>query len=215
MPPSTTNTTSTKPSSSGVYAGASPAPAGTPGLPFFLLFLGSSRSSSSGVRTATLWIGTAEGDASVADVDEYTLDLTGRIGNRIDVVLDGQAGVDFSTATVELLDTDGVTVLATSASAPLGVAAANYDTALLGFTVPADGVYTLRVESLVSGEYGMVVTDSLLFDSEPNATSVDPLRSLDNDAAVLGFLEGYGAPLLFAMEYSCRHDPRRFTPSIR
>ncbi len=147
-------------------------------------------------------IGTAESDGSVPDVDEYTLDLTGRIGNRIDVVLDGQEDVDFSTAKVELLDTDGVTVLATAVSDPMGGVATNYDLAILGFPIPADGVYTLRVESLLSGDYGMIVTDSLLFESEPNASAADPLRSFDGATAALGFLEGYGAPLLFAIEYS-------------
>ncbi len=38
---------------------------------------------------------------------------------------------------------------------PLGVSAENYDLGLLDFTVPSDGVYTLRLTSIVSGAYGV------------------------------------------------------------
>lgn len=65
------------------------------------------------------------------------------------------------TATLELLDVDGTTVLAT------GVAEAdNFDLGILDFIVPAGGVYTIRVTSDQPGTYGIVVTDPLVFDTD-------------------------------------------------
>jgi len=122
------------------------------------------------------------------EVDEYTLDLTGKAGHPVDVLLAGQDGADFSAEVLQLLDTDGQTVLATATADPLGVAATNYDLAILDFTVPADGVYTLRMTSLVEGKYGVVVTDRLVMESEPNDTAGDPLRSLNGPGKAVGYL---------------------------
>ncbi len=124
------------------------------------------------------------------EVDEYEVTLTGKVGQPIDVILAGQDGVDFSTELLELLDTDGVTVLETGVPNPLGVPAENYDLAILDFIVPADGLYTLRFTSTVEGDYGIVVTDPLIFDSEPNYELTDPLRSLDGVNAAIGYLSG-------------------------
>ncbi|MEE9212289.1 MAG: LEPR-XLL domain-containing protein [Phycisphaeraceae bacterium] len=123
-----------------------------------------------------------------ADIDEYTLDLTGKAGRSIDVILAGQDGTDFSNELLELLDVDGTTVLATTAPDPLGVVAANYDLAVLSFLVPADGVYTLRLSAQVKGNYAMIVTDSLTFDTEPNDDPTVPLRSLNDTDTALGYL---------------------------
>ncbi len=123
------------------------------------------------------------------DVDLFTLDLTGRAGQPIDVVLAGQDGVDFSLAVLELLDTDGVTVLATGLDNPLGVAAENYGLGILAAVVPADGVYTLRLTSSIEGEYALIVTAAMALDTEPN-DSTDPLQLLDDDrSSALGYLD--------------------------
>jgi hypothetical protein len=123
------------------------------------------------------------------DVDRYTLDLTGLAGRSIDVALAGQDAVDFSGAVLELLDVDGTTVLATATVDPFGVPADNYDMAILGFSVPADGVYTLQLTSSVpAGQYGIVVTVGALFESEPNSNPSDPRRTLESGAAAIGFL---------------------------
>ncbi|MEX0938203.1 MAG: alkaline phosphatase family protein [Pirellulales bacterium] len=129
-------------------------------------------------------------EVPLPDVDAYTIDLTGKVGETLDFILDGQVGADFSGELMELLDVDGTTVLATGLADPLGTGAANYDQGILGFTVPADGVYMLRITSSVAGEYGLLVTDSVLFDTEPNDEAADTLRSLDGTGAALGFLGG-------------------------
>jgi len=138
------------------------------------------------------------------DVDVYTLDLTGKAGQLIDVVLAGQEGADFSGSLLELLDPAGTTVR-TAVPDPLGVAAENYDLAILDFEVPADGVYTLRLSSVAEGEYGLLVTEGLIFDSEPNDEPDDPaqpVRSLDGVGAALGYLgSGGGTPLLFGIDW--------------
>ena len=122
---------------------------------------------------------------ALPDVDEYTLDLTGKAGHAIDVVLAGQDGVEFSGEVLELLDPDGVSVLATAVNDPLGEPAGSFDLGILDFTVPGDGVYTLRVTSWTEGRYGLVVTDAMVFDSES-----DVFRSLDKTDAALGYLGG-------------------------
>lgn len=134
-----------------------------------------------------------------SDVDEYLLDLTGKANRRIDVVLAGQDDVDFSGETLELLDTDGTNVLATA-----GPQGDNYDLGMLDFTVPADGVYTLRLSSNTTGSYALVVTEDLTFDTEPNDdASSDPLRSLDDTRAALGAF-GAGVASGFLQLYSDR-----------
>lgn len=125
------------------------------------------------------------------DVDEYLLDLTGRGGQPIDIVLAGIEGANFANESLVLLDTDGSTVLATAQTDALGVDGANADLAILGFTIPEDGVYTLRVTAGVEGRYAVAATTSMTFDSEPNDTQNQPdqpLRSVDDTRAALGFL---------------------------
>ena len=118
------------------------------------------------------------------DVDEYTLDLP---AGTIDVVVAGIDGTDLSSATIELIDTDGTSVLVAASDQPLGITAENYDQAIIGFAVPLPGQYTIRIDSSAAGTYGLVVTEGVVFDSEPNGPN-DPLRSLDDTAAAIGFL---------------------------
>ncbi len=65
--------------------------------------------------------------------------------------------------TLELLDTDGTTVLATGTAV-----SDNFDLGILDFQIPADGIYTFACRSTGQGNYGIVVTDPLVFDTEPN-----------------------------------------------
>lgn len=127
--------------------------------------------------------------SNLPDIDEYEIDLTGKFGEPIDIVLSGQIA-DFSDQTLELLDVDGQSVVATATSNPLGVDAMNYDLAILDFIVPHDGVYTLRLTSTAAGEYGLIVTDPITFDSEPNDDLNEPLRSLSQTGMALGLLGG-------------------------
>lgn len=122
------------------------------------------------------------------DVDYYTLDLTGKSGTPIDVLLAGLPGADFSTSVLEVVAPNGSTVLATATTNPLGVTATNYQLGVLGFVAPADGLYTVRFTSSIEGSYLLVVTESLTFDSEPNNQSGDALRDLSATGTALGFL---------------------------
>lgn len=126
------------------------------------------------------------------DEDLYQVDLTGRVGESIDVVLAGQVD-DFSGQVLELLAPDGVTVLATGTATPNGQAVTNYDQAITDFIVPADGIYTVRVlTTTVSGDYAVVVGDSLSFDTEPNSGVVN-LRDLTESNTGLGYLDANSA----------------------
>jgi hypothetical protein len=87
--------------------------------------------------------------------------------------------------TLELLAPDGETVLATAAPG-----ADNFDQGILGFTVPTGGTYTLRFTTSETGKYAIVVTDSILFEKEPNSTTPLPLRSLNVIDSALGYLAG-------------------------
>ncbi len=122
------------------------------------------------------------------DVDLYELDLTGTTGETIDVVLAGLDGVDFSGQTLQLLGTDGTTVLATADPDISGVDIRNYSLGILDFVVPADGIYTLRLTSAIAGDYTLVVTDGMTFDTEPNNSASDPLRELDVTHEALGYV---------------------------
>ena len=126
------------------------------------------------------------------DVDEYTIDLTGHAGKQVDIVLAGQDGADFDSVSLELIAPDGSTVLAsgTTDTTNSGTDAENYNQGIVDFTVPAGGVYTVRISSLVAGEYGLMVTTSRTFDTEPNDNPLsDPLRTLSANRSSLGYLE--------------------------
>jgi hypothetical protein len=125
------------------------------------------------------------------DIDEYEIDLTGKVGHHIDIVLADLLGdFQFAGDTLELISPDGDTILATAVSDPLvtDTFAANFDLSILDYEVLEGGVYTLRLNSTTEGNYGLVVTDSAVFDTEFNDDpSEDPIRSVTQSA--LGFLD--------------------------
>ncbi len=129
------------------------------------------------------------GPNTLPDTDRYTVDLTGKSGHHIDILLAGLEGADFSTASLELLDTDGVTVVATAAPAPVTSSPANYDLGIFDYLIPADGRYTLRMTSELPGRYTVLLTDALTFDREPNDLPGQALRSLNDTNRALGFVE--------------------------
>ena len=134
-------------------------------------------------------LGDSEPDGG-PDVDAFKIDLNGRAGHRIDVVLKGQSRVDFSGETLEIIDTDGTTLLATATASPLGFGVSNFDLGILSFEVPDDGVYTLRVTSDVHGQYVLFVTEQSAFDTEPNDSHTEPLHSVDSLDGATGFAGG-------------------------
>jgi hypothetical protein len=124
------------------------------------------------------------------DIDEFEIDFSGKSGALVDIVL-ASSSADFAAATVQLLDVDGVTVMQTATTTPLGnTVVSNYRQGILGFEIPADGQYTLRVSSDVFAEYQLLVTESLAYDTEPNDNQQLPLRSLDSISGSLGFVDG-------------------------
>ena len=148
----------------------------------------------------------------VPDTDEYTLDLTNRAGQTVDIILSSQDSTDITNEVLQLLGTDGHTVLATAVPNPLGPAAENYDLAILDFTVPSDGIYTLSFASAIQAEYGIVVSTDLAFDTESNNSDTDNLRSLNNTAGAIGFLGIVeSTPELFSLDNETNtvvaHDP--------
>ena len=125
----------------------------------------------------------------ITDSDDFSIDLTNKVGQEIDIVLDGQPGADYSGQVLELRSADGLTLFATGVTDPVqsGTDATNYDLGILGYEVLAGGTYTIRVvsdASVVGSEYGLIVTDPLLIESEPNGSG-DPLRNLNSTLAGL------------------------------
>ncbi|MCA9238304.1 MAG: pre-peptidase C-terminal domain-containing protein, partial [Planctomycetales bacterium] len=118
-------------------------------------------------------------------------DLSGKAGRRLDVVLAGLDGIDFSGQLLELLD-DAGNVLATASADPLGAGAnaENFDLGITNFVIPDAGsnTFTLRLSSAIAGQYGLIVTEDLRFDVEPNQDAATPLRDLDQVADALGYL---------------------------
>jgi len=127
---------------------------------------------------------------ATADVDSYLLDLNGQAGRTIDIVLAG-IGSDFSGQTLQLIAPDGTTVLATGTTEPLqsGVNPINQDLAILGFVVPSNGIFSIRASTAISnGRYNLVVTNSVLIDTEPNSLATDTLRTISTSNSALGSL---------------------------
>ena len=130
---------------------------------------------------------TVQSGLGVPDVDKYTLNLQG--GHSVDIVLAGQQGVHFTGEKLQLLGTDGSTVLATGSTTPTGGATVtNYDLGILNFLVPASGDYTVCLtSSATQGNYAIVVTDSLAFDTHPNS-SFATAQSISGTNGVLGYV---------------------------
>lgn len=124
------------------------------------------------------------------DVDEFTVNLTGQAGKPVDIFLVG-IGNDFSGQQLQLIGADGTTVLATGKIDPVqsGMDASNLDLAILGFIVPASGIYTLRVTSAqIGGKYLVTVSTALALEAEPNNLTSNPLRSISPTQPALGAL---------------------------
>ncbi|MCY2931050.1 MAG: cadherin-like domain-containing protein, partial [Planctomycetota bacterium] len=60
---------------------------------------------------------------------------------------------------------------------------------ILGFVVPADGVYTVKITTAAQGTYGLLVARDLTFGAEPNDSGTLPLRPLDATGGALGAID--------------------------
>ncbi|MBX9791864.1 MAG: hypothetical protein K2Y37_23320 [Pirellulales bacterium] len=108
----------------------------------------------SGSLSRYAWIGTTVG---TGDIDQYTVNLTGKAGKAFDFALVGQSGANFAGQTLQLIGPDGATVVATAVPyTPQGGAAG---LRISGYTV-AGGIYTLRFNSTVAGTYALAVGES-------------------------------------------------------
>ena len=136
-------------------------------------------------------VGSADGTGT--DTDEYELNLV--TGQTIDVIVDGHGGVDYSGQTLLLLGLDGTTVAAPGSNSPLGVAASNYDLGILGYSVTVAGTYTIRVTA-AEGSYGLIVTESTVFETAPNGGLTDTFRSLNDVSSAVGHLGDDGGNAL-------------------
>jgi len=126
--------------------------------------------------------------AASADVDTYTLDLTGRPVSSIDILLTGLENADFSQQSLELRNAAGDLLLASGTPHHADPSVRNFDTGILGFPVRGGAVYSVRVASTVDAEYSLVVTEQAAFDAEPNDSESDGLRNLDGLDGALGFV---------------------------
>ena len=141
------------------------------------------------------------GNAAAEDTeDAYTLDLTGWAGRSIDIVLAGDDAPVAADASLTLIGTNGTTILATSSRTPLGDGVLNYDQAILNFIVPADGIYTLRLNAAGAADYTIVVTADAPFDTELRNNADSP-RPIEPGSSALGYLSPE-SPLIFAADWS-------------
>ena len=125
-------------------------------------------------------IGSASGEVANPDIDEFEISLAA--GEQVDVVLKG-LDTSFAGQSLTIEDSMG-TQWATSS----GGLTSNYDLGILGFVAPATDDYVVRVESTIAGDYEMLVSEGLVFETQfQPATMLDP-RSLDNGEGALGYL---------------------------
>jgi len=130
------------------------------------------------------------------EIDEYTLDLSSELGHTIDIALKGLDGVDFSAARLELIAPNGSTI-ATAVDSLSELA--NVDLAISDFLVADVGVYRLRLTSSQEGDYSLIVTKRLLFDTELNDLPDDSLRSLGAVSGAFGYLDAL--PVLGTLDF--------------
>ena len=133
--------------------------------------------------------------------DVYTLNLTERVGQTIDIVLAGDNSVVLADVSLELIGPNGTSVLATATTTPQGISVLNFDQGILDFTVPESGTYTLRLSNLSDSSnvnYTIVVTANASFDTE-SRNNADSPRLIAGNSSALGHLSPE-YPLLYAAE---------------
>ncbi|MEM7313491.1 MAG: Ig-like domain-containing protein, partial [Planctomycetota bacterium] len=113
----------------------------------------------------------------VADIDEFELDLTGKVGTYLDVVVNTVV-TGGGLSSLELIHPDG-TVAATGSTG-----GGNFETGILDFEVTQDGVYTVKLIGNGRVEYQLLVAEDLVFDTENGRFP----RSLDNASGAFGYL---------------------------
>ncbi len=123
-----------------------------------------------------------------ADDDFYELDLTGHVGQQLDVLLSGLDGVSFADATLELVNPSG-TVVATGSADPTGFDATNFDLGITDFSVVDGGIYTLRLTNLTATGNYLLTVQPQRHETESNDAISDTLRPLTIDQTAIGWLD--------------------------
>ncbi len=141
--------------------------------------------------------------------DTFRIDLSDRVGQSLDVIYHRVDGVaDPATPDVlELIGPDGSTLLATATPDPLDGDATNFDLGILDFAVAEAGVYTLRLRGAVPGAYQLVATAGLKLPVAPNGGDDEPLRSLGDGEAALGYVAEAGDNRVFALRSTFNQAP--------
>lgn len=98
------------------------------------------------------------GNTSTADSDDYTVDLTSRVGKSIDITIRGEGSTNLSAQRLELIGPDGE-VLATGT--PYAMQGAPNNLRIANFVVPTAGVYSIRYVSNVASRYELSVSDTV------------------------------------------------------
>ncbi|TWU47694.1 beta strand repeat-containing protein [Rubripirellula reticaptiva] len=123
------------------------------------------------------------------DVDVYSIDWTGKAGTKVDLILDGLGSESYAAEELQIIGPDGSTVLATAVNdAVASGVATDHDLAILGFVVPTDGVYFVRLSAALQSEYAMTVAESTVIDTEPNEGPA-ALRTIPSEGHVIGSLD--------------------------
>lgn len=130
------------------------------------------------------WAATVDMGARPSPLANLTLDLTGKVGRSLDIIVSTSASSDLTGAQLELIAPDGSVIAQVLGGST--AQADNFDLGLLDVLVPADGVYTIRATGASLGLFNMLVTDGLAFETE---MPVEISRQLDGFAGGLGYLE--------------------------
>lgn len=106
------------------------------------------------------WLGESDATISVRDSDSFTVNLSSKVGQAIDIGV-SSLGANFSAQSLQIIAPDGVTVLAHGSAAIASGQTTATGLLISDFNVPAAGVYTVRFTSSVAGKYSLVVSDAV------------------------------------------------------
>lgn len=133
----------------------------------------------------------ASNPLAVADVDEYAVDLTGFIGESMDLLLGGASGpTQLKYTRLQLIDPDGQTILAEGMPTLIDPFSTGEGLAILDFIVPRDGVYTVRVSSPEPLYYHLHIPVGASFDVTPAPEEPGDVRNLTVTQRAIGALVG-------------------------
>jgi subtilisin-like proprotein convertase family protein len=132
--------------------------------------------------------------STAPDVDTFPIDLTGAVGEDIDVILAPLEGTPTNNLSVAVFGPPSDELLAAGTTTPDEIDVTNYAIGIPTFTVANSGTHTVRVEGMGLGDYLLLVTRGGAFDTEPNNDQEETLRKISDSTGAVGFLEDPDAP---------------------